>query len=83
MNRALILILAGSLAALIWFSHRLAGVRIYHADECQNVYMANVMATGQTNELFTRAQACSSGAPFPGWHAAQTSRLIFLWLRAL
>jgi hypothetical protein len=49
MKRALILILLASLAGLIWFSHRLAGVRIYHADECQNVFMARVIATGQTN----------------------------------
>ena len=53
MNRALILMLLASLGALIWFSHRLAGVRVYHADECQNVSMARIIATGQTKAFYT------------------------------
>jgi hypothetical protein len=48
MKRVLIVVLLASLLGLIWFSHRLAGVRIYHADECQNAFMARVIATGQT-----------------------------------
>ncbi len=40
---------------MIWFSHRLAGIRIYHADECQNVYMARVMATGQVKTFYAGA----------------------------
>ena len=55
MNRALILILLVSLAGLIWFSHRLGGVRIYHADECQNVTMARIIATGQTKAFYAEA----------------------------
>ena len=52
MNRALILTLLVSLAALVWFSHRLTGVRIYHADECQNASMARIIATGQTKACY-------------------------------
>ena len=52
MNRALTLMLLASLAGLIWFSHGLAGVRIYHADECQNVSMARIIATGQTKAFY-------------------------------
>ena len=55
MNRALTWILLGSLVTMIWFSHRLAGIRIYHADEFQNVYMARVMATGQAKTFYAGA----------------------------
>jgi hypothetical protein len=52
MNRALIWILIGSLAGLVWFSHRLAGIRIYQVDECQNVYVANILANKQTQNSY-------------------------------
>src|ERR1019366_476825 len=52
MNRALIIVLLASLAGLLWFSHRLTGVRVYHADECQNVSMARIIATGQTKAFY-------------------------------
>jgi hypothetical protein len=67
MNRALTLILLLSLAGLIWFSHRLAGVRIYHADECQNVSMARIIATGQTKAFYTEAGLFQTGVL--GWLA--------------
>ena len=53
MNRALTLILLASLVALIWFSHRLAGVRVYHADECQTVSMARIIASGHAKAFYT------------------------------
>jgi hypothetical protein len=61
MNRAQILILLVCLAALIWFSHRLAGVRIYHADECQNVSMARIIAAGQTKAFYADAGLLQTG----------------------
>ena len=61
MNRALTLILLVSLAGLIWFSHRLAGVRIYHADECQNVSMARIIATGQTKAFYAEPGLFQTG----------------------
>jgi hypothetical protein len=61
MNRALTLILLLSLAGLIWFSHRLAGVRIYHADECQNVSMARIIATGQTKAFYAETGLFQTG----------------------
>jgi hypothetical protein len=61
MNRALTLMLLASLAGLIWFSHRLAGVRIYHADECQNVSMARIIATGQTKAFYAETGLFQTG----------------------
>lgn len=50
--RALLLCLGAALAGLVWFSHRLAGIRIYQVDECQNVYSAWLMASGQSKAFF-------------------------------
>ena len=61
MNRAVTLMLLLSLAGLIWFSHRLAGVRIYHADECQNVSMARIIVTGQTKAFYAEAGLFQTG----------------------
>src|ERR1035438_7204980 len=61
MNRALIIVLLASLAGLLWFSHRLTGVRIYHADECQNVSMARIIATGQTKAFYAEAGLFQAG----------------------
>ncbi len=48
MKRALAWILAaGFLAVLVECSIRLAGTRVYDADECINVWMAKVLASGQ------------------------------------
>lgn len=52
MNRVLILALIGGLGTLVWFSLRLAGTRIFQVDECQNVYVARILATGQTKTAF-------------------------------
>ena len=46
---------AGVLAALVWFSSTLAPLRIYQVDECQNLYMARIVATGRASEFFTNA----------------------------
>src|SRR5690348_15269944 len=49
------LLIAGLLGGLAWYSAYLAANRIYQVDECQNIYMARVLATGQTSEFFTNA----------------------------
>ena len=67
MNRAVTLILLASLAGLIWFSHRLGGVRIYHADECQSVSTARIIATGQTKTFCVEAGLFQTGVL--GWLA--------------
>ena len=48
-----IVLITGLLGSLAWYSSFLAANRIYQVDECQNVYMAKVLATGQTSEFFT------------------------------
>lgn len=48
-------LLLAALAALVWFSARLAATRIYQVDECQSLYMARILATGHASELFTTA----------------------------
>jgi hypothetical protein len=50
-----VLVLLALLAGLVWFSSHLAALRIYQVDECQNLYMARVLATGHTAEFFTNA----------------------------
>ena len=40
------------LAGVGWFSVRLAGVRIYQADEAQNIYAARVLSSGQTRTAY-------------------------------
>jgi len=52
MNRVTIWLLVLSLAALVWFSHRLAGIRIYQVDECENVCVAKILATGQQSNSY-------------------------------
>jgi hypothetical protein len=52
MNRVLILALIGGLSALVWFSLRLAANRIFQVDECQNVYVARILATGRTKTAY-------------------------------
>jgi hypothetical protein len=50
-----IVLIVGLLGWLAWHSAFLAANRIYQVDECQNIYMARVLATGQTTEFFTNA----------------------------
>jgi hypothetical protein len=80
MNRALILILLASLAGLIWFSHRMAGVRIYHADECQNVSMARIIATGQTKAFYAEAGLFQTGVL--AWLARGATRSVDIFVAA-
>src|ERR1035437_28575 len=80
MSRALSLILLVSLAGLVWFSHRLAGVRIYHADECQNVSMARIIATGQTKAFYTEAGLFQTGVL--GWLARGATRSVDIFVPA-
>ena len=80
MNRALTLVLLASLGGLIWFSHRLAGVRIYHADECQNVSMARIIATGQTKAFYAEAGLFQTGVL--GWLALGASRSVDIFVAA-
>jgi hypothetical protein len=51
----LVLLLVLGVGALVWASSRLAALRIYQVDECQNLYMARILATGQGGEFFTNA----------------------------
>ena len=51
-NYVLVCLLCTGLFGLIWFSHRLAGMRIYQVDECQNVYSARILATGQAENFY-------------------------------
>lgn len=44
--------LVATLIVLVWFSYKLAGNRIYQVDECQNVYTARLIATGQAKTSF-------------------------------
>jgi hypothetical protein len=52
MKRIATLVLIVSLLGLVWFSHRLAGIRIYQVDECENVYVAKVLAAGQVKSSY-------------------------------
>ncbi len=52
-HRLLIGLLCGLVGTLVWHSVHLARTRIYQVDECQNMYMARVLATGQDSEFFT------------------------------
>jgi hypothetical protein len=84
------LVLVAILAVLVWASSQLAALRIYQVDECQNFYMAKVLATGQASEFFTNGSLFLMG-PL-SWiarnatrsaDAFQMARLIFLgvfWL---
>lgn len=47
MNRLLAVVLIVLLGLLVWLSLHLAGNRIYQVDECTEVYVANILATGQ------------------------------------
>ncbi len=49
---AIRLLLATALAAMAWLSIRLAGVRIYQVDECQNIYTARILTMGETKTSF-------------------------------
>jgi hypothetical protein len=80
MSRALSLILLVSLAGLVWFSHRLAGVRIYHADECQNVSMARIIATGQTKAFYAEAGLFQTG--LLAWLARGATRSVDIFVAA-
>ena len=80
MNRALALMLLASLAGLIWFSHRLAGVRIYHADECQNVSMARIIATGQTKVFYAEPGLFQTGVL--GWLARGATQSVDIFVPA-
>jgi hypothetical protein len=50
-----IVLIVGLLGLLAWHSAFLAANRIYQVDECQNIYMARVLATGQTTQFFSNA----------------------------
>jgi hypothetical protein len=52
MDRVLIVALIGGLGALVWFSLRLAGTRIFQVDECQNACVARILAAGQVKTAY-------------------------------
>jgi hypothetical protein len=79
MDRVLILALIGGLGALVWFSLRLAETRIFQVDECQNVYVARILATGQTKTAYANL----SLVQFPlSWLAHGGARSIDLFTEA-
>src|ERR1043166_41705 len=49
LDHAWIGLLGAGVAALIWFSLHLAAVRIFQVDECNNVFAARMVATGQSH----------------------------------
>ena len=51
MKRASIWILLGSLAALMGFSIHLAATRIYQVDECNELTVARILATGEAKSF--------------------------------
>ena len=53
MRRASALLLVASLVVLLLASHWLARHRMYQVDECQNVYVARLLATGEAKNAFT------------------------------
>ena len=48
---AICLLLATVFASTAWLSMRLAGVRIYQADECRNICSAQILTTGQLKNV--------------------------------
>lgn len=48
-----VLLLAGALAILVWLSYGLAGSRIYQVDECENIFVSQILAAGQWHAYFT------------------------------
>jgi hypothetical protein len=78
------------LAGLVWFSSHLAALRIFQVDECQNLYMARMFATGHGHEYFTNASlfllgplSWICGSAVRSVDAFEMARLIFLgvfWL---
>ena len=89
-QRALNGVLLGVLAALVWFSSSMAPLRIYQVDECQNLYMARIVATGRASEFFTNASlfllgplSWIAGRAAPSAELFNAARLLFLgvfWL---
>ena len=80
MNRALNLLLLAGLVSLLWFSHRLGGVRIYHADECQNISMARIIAAGQTKAFYAEAGLFQMG--LLAWLARGATRSVDMFVAA-
>jgi hypothetical protein len=80
MNRALSFILFASLVVLIWFSHHLTGIRVYHADECQNAAMARIIATGQTKAFYAEAGLFQMG--LLAWLARGATRSVDILVAA-
>lgn len=84
------LLLLGLVMILVMVSSQLAALRIYHVDECQNIYMARVLALGLSTQYFTSASLFLMGPlSWLARHAQHSSeffnsaRLLFLgvfWL---
>jgi len=71
MNRVITWALLAALASLAWFSAHLAATRAYQVDECQNIYMASILAAGQEKTFYTDA----SGFTIPlSWLVNGTAR---------
>jgi len=83
LSRRVVWIVCGvlALAALVWFSSYLAAVRIYQVDECQNLYMAKILAAGQSHEFFTNASLFLLGPLSWITKAATRSEDALAWAR--
>jgi hypothetical protein len=92
-RRGCAVLLLAIVAILVWSSARLAAIRLYQVDECQNVFMARVLATGQASVFFTYPSLFLVGLLAPLAHYAShsvalfdTARFLFLaifWLNLL
>ena len=80
-------LLIGSLVALlvflVGFSVYLAITRIYQVDECQNLYMAMVLATGKAADFFTNGALFLLGPLSWISRGCDSSQSIFTWGRIL
>jgi len=53
LSTAVVILLLANLSALLLFSYWLAGHRLYQVDECQNMFVARLLATGKAEDSYT------------------------------
>jgi hypothetical protein len=53
LSKPLVIALIANLCALLLFSYWLAGHRLYQVDECQNMFVARLLATGKAEASYT------------------------------
>ena len=77
------LVLVAIVGWLVWFSAHLAATRIYQVDECQNLYMARILAAGQAKEFFTNGSLFLLGPLSWITRANVSSETMFSYARLL